>query len=128
MNASNYIFLTLHLKSGEYTDAEVFSIDLQSDLKKLEILQIESKKQSDVPIGAKTGLTTIDWTTIFVTLAASGGLLSTIIKLIQSRLTQERVVILEIRGDKLEVRGISSEEQTKLIDSWIQRHQHPKRS
>ena len=29
---------------------------------------------------------------------------------------------LEIDGDKIEVTGISSEEQKRLIDAWMQRH------
>jgi hypothetical protein len=61
-------------------------------------------------------------------LAASGGALTTIINLIQSKLTKDRSVTLEIDGDKLEVTGISSEDQKRLIDDWLKRRQKPKKA
>jgi len=66
----------------------------------------------------------IDWQTLVVTLAASGGVLTTLISTVQTWLTrQERTsVTLEIGGDKLVITGASSESQRHLVNAWIRRH------
>jgi len=57
-------------------------------------------------------------------LAASQGVFTTLIEAIKAWLTRhERYTIsLEIAGDKLEVTGLSSKEQQRLIDLWVGRH------
>ncbi|MCB8978014.1 MAG: hypothetical protein H6657_11380 [Ardenticatenaceae bacterium] len=66
----------------------------------------------------------VTWGTILVTLAASGGVLTTLINVISSWLSRNKgnSIILEIDGDKLEVTGLSSEEQQRLISLWLNRH------
>jgi hypothetical protein len=64
---------------------------------------------------------------LLVTLATSaaagaGGVLPTLINTVQSWLSrrhENRSITLEIQGDKLEVSSVSSEEQRRLIDTWI---------
>jgi hypothetical protein len=77
----------------------------------------------ETPVGAKAGAPP-DLNTILLTLAGAGGVLTTIIGVLQSWLTrhEKRSVTLEIDGDKIEITGISSEEQKRLADAWIRRH------
>jgi len=59
-----------------------------------------------------------------VTLAASGGILSSIINVIQSWASnhKDHSITLEIKGDKITVNGISKKDEKRLIDSWLNRH------
>jgi hypothetical protein len=67
----------------------------------------------------------IDWTRLFVTLAASGGVLSTLITAIQVWLTHRRgnKVVVEVDGDKLELSDSTDEERQKLIELWLKEHE-----
>jgi 2-iminoacetate synthase ThiH len=63
---------------------------------------------------------------LLVTLGASAGsaIIPKIVNSLQSWLTrnEKRKISLEVGGDKLEVTGISDEEQQKLINAWLNRH------
>jgi len=119
--------LTLSLNASDAADVEALNQQLQQELRELDEATFELAR-TEAPTGAKSGLTPIDWTTLFVTLAASGGVLTTLVNLIQSKLTKDRSVTLEIGGDKLTVTGISSEDQKRLIDDWLKRRQKPKKA
>jgi len=58
---------------------------------------------------------------LLLMLVPSGGVLTTIIGAIQSWLTRhnQRSISLEINGNKIDIKDISSEDQKRLIDSWI---------
>lgn len=72
--------------------------------------------------GARGGA--IDWTRLLVTVAASGGVLSTLITATQAWLAnrQQSKIIVEIDGDKLVLVGISDAERQRLIKLWLKRH------
>ncbi len=59
-----------------------------------------------------------------ITSLASSGALPPLFDLLKSLLTRHslRSVTLEIDGDKLEVKGVSTQEQKRLIDAWMSRH------
>jgi hypothetical protein len=80
-------------------------------------------KAGEVPTGAKSG-DPVTWGALLVTLAASEGVIATLINLLKSWLTrnEQRRIALEIDGDRLEVTGLSSEEQHRLINEWMNRH------
>jgi len=61
---------------------------------------------------------------LLLTLAASGGVITSLIAAVQSYIAGRsgRKVILEIDGDKLEVSGVDSASEKKLISAWINRH------
>ena len=127
-NSGNPIRLTLRLSGSDDADAEALNQQLQQDLRELHEADFELARAGEAPEGTKSGLASIDWTTLFVTLAASGGVLTTLVNLIQSKLTRDRSVTLEIDGDKLTVTGISSEDQKRLIDDWLKRRQKSKKT
>jgi hypothetical protein len=117
-----YTRVTIMLLSSDHRDTERLHRGLQEDLRLLDDVAIDFAYVEPPSPGTKPGLAPIDWTTLFVTLA-SGGVLTALVKLVQSRVSQDRKVVLNIDGDKLEVSGISSEEQERLIDLWLNRHQ-----
>jgi len=97
---------------------------LRSELLALsEVEGIESPAALAAPRSKAAG---VDWQTLIVTLAASGGVLTSLIGTIQSWLTrQEKAsVTLEMGGDKLVITGASSEVQRSLVDDWVRRHKH----
>ncbi|MBI3242190.1 MAG: hypothetical protein HYZ49_07850 [Chloroflexi bacterium] len=91
------------------------------ELRELEIETVELGR-NEAPPGAMSG-PGIDWSLVLVTLAASGGVLTTVINLLQARLSRDerRSVTVEIGGDKLTLTGVSSEQQQQLIDEWLKR-------
>jgi hypothetical protein len=65
-----------------------------------------------------------DWSALLVTLAASGGVLTTLIGTLKTWLVrrEKASITLELGDDKLVITGASEENQQRLIDSWIHRH------
>jgi hypothetical protein len=60
-----------------------------------------------------------------VGLATSPGILASVVGWIRAWLarTRARSVRLSIDGDTIEVTGLSSAEQQRLIDLWVSRHE-----
>jgi hypothetical protein len=87
-----------------------------------EIERVESATSAP-PLGSKS--LGIDLQSLLVTLAASGGVLTTFIGAVQAWLTrrEKSSVTLEIGGDKLTITGASSESERRLVDSWVRRHE-----
>jgi hypothetical protein len=103
-------------------DLERLTRQLREELSDLDV-QADLMTGGSAPANAMAG-DIIEWGTLLVTLAASGGVITTLINVLQAWLTRHdrRCVTLEINGDKLQVTGISSAEQQQLIDAWLNRH------
>ncbi len=95
---------------------------LREELMGLDVEDVGFVSAGEVPAKAKAG-DPVTWGTLLLTLAASGGVFTTVISAVQSWLTRadRRSITLEIEGDKLEIKGISSEEQQRLINEWLTR-------
>jgi hypothetical protein len=120
------IRLTVDINPGPEADAEELAEltrQLRTELRQLDVESVDLAHTQDIPVGAKPG-DAIVWGTLLVTLATSSGMLKTLVDMVQSWLAYRkgRSVTLEIDGDKLEVQGISSREQRRLIDEWLSRH------
>jgi hypothetical protein len=118
--------LTLNLDAGPDTDTEELAEltqQLRGELLELNVEAVDLARAGEAPERAKAG-DPVTWGALLVALTASGGVLITLINTLQSWLTrhERRSVTLEIDGDKLEVTGISSEEQQRLINTWLSRH------
>ncbi len=118
--------LMLNIDAGPEADAEELeqlTRQLRGELTELDVETVNLVRAGEAPRGAKAG-DPITWGALLVALTASGGVLTTLIGALQSWLTrhERRSVTLEIDGDKLEVTGISSEEQQRLTNAWISRH------
>lgn len=79
---------------------------------------------AELPAGAKAA-DPAAISSLVVALAASGGVLTTLIGALQAWLLRSsaRQVVVEIDGDRLEVTGVSNEERRRLIAAWLDRHQ-----
>ena len=108
---------------GEAEELESITRQLRKELLELDVEAIDFANTGEMPTKAKAGAP-IDWSTLILTLAASGGVITTIIGVAQSWLArhEKRSIALEIDGDRLEITGISSEEQQNLTNAWLSRH------
>jgi Effector Associated Constant Component 1 len=75
------------------------------------------------PPGAK-GLG-VDVGSLLVVLAASGGVLTSLIGTLQSWLLRQSgsKLLLEIDGDRIELTGATDEERRRALDAWLARHE-----
>jgi hypothetical protein len=118
--------LTLTLDGGpEATaeDMEELAQRLRDELVELDVEAIEPSSK-EAPEGSKVGVA-IDWTTLLVTLAASGGVLTTLIAAIQAWVlrNQNTNVVAKIGDDELTIPpGPYSKEQKQAIEQWLSRH------
>jgi hypothetical protein len=118
--------LMLNIDAGPEADEEELewiTLRLREELRELDVEDIDLVRMGEIPDRAKAG-DPITWGALLVALTASGGVLTTLINAVQSWLTrhEQRSVTLEIGGDKLELTGISSQEQQWLANAWISRH------
>lgn len=119
--------LTLTLDGGPEASAEDLAdmaSSLRDDLLELDVQAVDLAV-GEAPAGTRGG-PAIDWTTILVTLAASGGVLTTVITAIQAWLAHRRSssVTLKLDGDELSLTGGGpySAEQKRAIELWLERH------
>jgi hypothetical protein len=96
---------------------------LRDDLQELIPNADVSRKHAAMPKSAKSGIA-FSIGELIISLTASGGVLVTLVSALQAwALRQHKHSIsIELDGDKLEIRGPSSAEQTRLIGAWIHRH------
>jgi hypothetical protein len=61
---------------------------------------------------------------LLVVLAASGGVLTTLIGTLQAWLTRQSgsKLLVEIDGDRIELTGATSEDRRRALDAWLVRH------
>jgi hypothetical protein len=118
--------LRLTLNAEPETDSEELeklTRQLQEELLELDVQAVDWMTGRPLPAKAKAG-DPISWGMLLLTLAASGGVFTALISVLQAWLTrhERRSVTLEIEGDKLQVTGITSTKQQQLIDAWLNRH------
>jgi len=117
--------LFLHLDAQSEDDEELAEItqQLREELLELDVEAVDLVGGGEAPAKAKAG-DPISLGMLLVTLAASGGVLTSLINVLQSWLGRQerRSLTLKIGDDELAVTGISSEEQQRLIDAWLSRH------
>lgn len=120
------MLLKVHLDAEPDADAsEVAELarNLRMRLLELDVEQVEPARGT-APAGSKTGdLAT--WQTLLVTLAASGGVLTTVISGINGWLSQRREptsVVIEVDGDSITLPNATAEERMSLINMFLERH------
>jgi len=120
------VTLTLQVDGGPEADAEELdelTRRLRTELLELDVYSVEALRAGDAPPGTRAAdLLAIGG--LLVTLAKSGDTLKTVASAIQAWLHAQpaRSVELQIAGDTLKVSGVSSADQTKLIDLFVRRH------
>jgi hypothetical protein len=128
--------LIIRINSGTDIDKEELekrTQQLREQILDLNVDSVDLVKTRDKPEGSKAGEEVLTWGSLVVSLAASGGVLPSLIGTIQSWLSgrqnrENQKISMEIDGDKIELSGISSDEQRRLIDLFISRHSKKGRS
>jgi len=98
--------------------------DELSELKYVDSIEYTKNKDATIPEGSKGIEGIMEVGSLLVTLATSSGVLEGITGTIQSWMqrTGQQKITMEINGDKLEITGITSGNQDKLVEDWINKH------
>ena len=117
--------VSLQVEAGPDADAEEVAeatAQLRRELLELDVDSVKAPEGGPPPPGSKAA-EVLAIGSLIVTLVKSTGL-GAVVHTIQSWISrqQQRSVKLAIDGDTLEVTGVSSDDQRRLIDEWIARH------
>jgi hypothetical protein len=126
MMADGLAELSVELEAGPDTDDEELAqlaSRLRAELLDLDVDVVRQSARGEAPKDAK-GAGLLAAAELVVGLVASPEVLASIIGGIRSWLGRNRArsVKLSLDGDVLEVSGVSSAEQDRLIDLWVTRH------
>jgi hypothetical protein len=107
-------------------DAEELSeltLWLRQELLELDVEEIDLAKRGTAPSGTKAADVS-ELGTLIITLATSGTLLTAVVKTITSVVSrhQYRSATLKVDNDVLELAGLSTRAQQRVIEDWISRH------
>jgi hypothetical protein len=104
-------------------DLERLTGQLRRELLDLDVDAVTHVRGGEAPPGAKA-VEVVALGGLIVQLLRSSTLLTAVVGTVQAWLSghQGRSVKLELDGDSIEVSGVSSSEQRRLIDAWIARH------
>jgi len=118
--------LALSLDAG--ADASEEEVDrltgrLREELLDLEVDDVRRAAAGDAPAGAR-GIDPEALGHLLVTLATAPATLRAVVGTVRAWLARSaaRSVRLELDGDVIEVTGVSSADQQRLIDAWLERH------
>ena len=118
----------LQIQIGLQSDADPAELDeatrrLRSRLLELDVDRVERPTAGEAPPGARAA-ELIELGGLVVSLARNFGTVASVIVALQSWLARDRgrSIRLELDGDALELSGISSDEQERLIAAFISRH------
>jgi hypothetical protein len=109
----------------DYDDEELFQLTqgLRGELLELEVDAVDLGAEGEAPDGAK-GVELLAIGGLVVKFALNSSLLKSVVDTTTAWLGRQgaRSVKLNLDGDTLELTGVSSEEQSKLVEQWIARH------
>jgi len=118
--------LGISLAGGQDADAEAVAEatrQLRRELLELDVDSVENLRSEDPPPGSRA----VDVSALgaLVVTIAQTPMLGEIVETVRSWLSRSRqgTIKLELNGDVLELTGISSDEQRRLTDEWLRRHQ-----
>ena len=125
--ASSTLELQLELVAeGDPADLADMTARLRREVLQLDVEAVDHRIAGDVPPGAKA-LDAAMVGTLVVTLAKSGATLASVVRAAQLWLSRSsnRTIKVELDGDSIELTGVASGDQQRLIDLWIERHSAP---
>ncbi len=120
------IELVLSLDPNEQTDDEELARlteQLRLEILELDVERVSLLRSGEKQAGAKSG-DPVTLGALLIAALGSSGVVSPLIDLLKTWVSRHnlRSITLELDGDKLEVSGISPQEQQELIDAWMSRH------
>jgi hypothetical protein len=121
------LILGLQLDGGPDTDAEeldALTRRLRTELLEFDVQSVELVRGGEPPAGTR-GADVLAIGGLLVSLVRSGDKLKMLVGVIQSWVNAQptRTVELQMEGDTLKLSGISSADQARLIELFIQRHE-----
>jgi hypothetical protein len=104
-------------------DVAEATLQLRRELLDLDVEAVELPRAGEAPPGSRA-VDVAALGTLAVTLAQSP-LLASVVAAVRSWLavSRQRSIKLELGGDVLELAGVSSDEQRRLTDEWLRRHE-----
>jgi hypothetical protein len=107
-------------------DAELERLSrwLRAELLELEVESVAPIEEAVIEERTKSG-DMQTWSTLALTFAASGGVLTTIINALRDWIVRQPTlpsIKVSIGGDSIELEGVSAEERQELIRAFIARH------
>lgn len=120
------LYIGLQLDAGADADAQELdelTAQLRRQLLEFDVESVDRVRAGEAPPGTR-GLDVMVLGGLFLTLSKSPELLKVVMGVVQSWVAgrQGRSAELQIASDTLKVSGISSEEQQRLIDLFVERH------
>lgn len=119
----NLLIELLLVPDADSGEAERFGRQLRAELAQLDVEAVSPMVSADVVQGAKGA--GVDWGSLLVTLSAAGGVLTSVIALVQDWLARHSAaqsVKVTIDGDAIELGRASVQERGELISAWMRRH------
>jgi hypothetical protein len=118
--------LGIQLAIGPDTDAEEVAeaaLRLRRELLDLDVEAVEPPRGGEPPPGTRA-VELAALGALAVTLSQSQ-LLTPVVAAVRAWLAgqQQRSIKLELGGDVLELSGVSSKQQQRLVDEWLRRHE-----
>jgi hypothetical protein len=106
---------------AEAAEREALAVRLRDELAEHEL--DADVPAVDAPAGAK-GLGA-DAGSLLLALAASGGVLTTLVGLVQAWLLRNAgsTVVVEVDGDRVELTGATDEERRRALEVWLAKHE-----
>jgi hypothetical protein len=113
--------LQIEAPHADPQELEVLTLQLRRELLDVNYVRVDLPTGGDLPPGSK-GVDATALGALVVTLAQSSGL-AALIRAVQGWLSaSNRTVRIKAGDDMLEVVGVSSADQRRLIDAWIDSH------
>lgn len=118
--------VNLRLEAGDDADAreiDRLTLELRRRLLELPVDAVDPVSGGAAPPGTRAG-EVIALGALLMTLAKSPEVLKIAVGTVQSWLgaRQGKSIEMEIGGDKIKLSGLSSEEQRRLVDLFVERH------
>jgi hypothetical protein len=104
-------------------EAERFGRQLRAELAQLDVEDVSPMVSADVAQGAKGA--GVDWGSLLVTLNAAGGVVTSVIAVVQDWLARHSAaqsIKMTIDDDTIELGRASVQEREELISTWVRRH------
>jgi hypothetical protein len=108
---------------ADSAEAETYGRQLRAELAQLDVEAVSPMVLADVAQGAKGA--GVDWASLLVTLSAAGGVVTSVIAVVQDWLARHSAaqsIKMTIDGDTIELGRASVQERGELISTWVRRH------
>lgn len=115
--------VTVSAALSDPQELELLSRQLRRELLELDVEAVENLSEGEVPPGSKgVDLTAVG--SLLVHTVTSSAVLTALVNVVQSWVSRQggRSVKISLEGDSIELTGLSSADQHRLMEHWIASH------